>query len=78
MPTRSGRTGVAFTWEGKLNLRNAKYKKDDTPISIIDIGPGEGHLSFYLISSLLKNYPSIENKFNLILLQIKLLSLIIL
>ena len=33
MPTRSGRTGLAFTWEGKLNLRNAKYKKDDTPIN---------------------------------------------
>ena len=32
MPTRSGRTGLAFTWEGRLNLRNAKYKKDDSPI----------------------------------------------
>ena len=32
MPTRSGRTGLAFTWEGKLNLKNSKYKKDDTPI----------------------------------------------
>ncbi len=33
MPTRSGRTGLAFTWEGKLNLKNAKYKKDDSPIN---------------------------------------------
>ena len=32
MPTRSGRTGFAFTWKGRLNLRNSKYKKDDTPI----------------------------------------------
>ena len=32
LPTRSGRTGLAFTWQGRLNLRNAKYKKDDTPI----------------------------------------------
>tara|TARA_B100000700_G_C15000945_1_gene836252 strand:+ start:843 stop:1958 length:1116 start_codon:yes stop_codon:yes gene_type:complete len=32
MPTRSGRTGLAFTWEGKLNLRNAKFKKDNTPL----------------------------------------------
>ena len=32
IPTRSGRTGLAFTWKGWLNLRNAKYKKDDTPI----------------------------------------------
>jgi len=33
IPTRSGRTGLAYTWEGKLNLRNAKYKKDDSPIN---------------------------------------------
>jgi len=32
MPTRSGRTGLAFTWEGKLNLRNAKYQKDKSPL----------------------------------------------
>ncbi len=28
MPTRSGRTGLAFTWEGKVNLRNSKYQFD--------------------------------------------------
>jgi len=33
MPTRSGRTGLAFTWDGRLNLRNSKYKNDDTPIN---------------------------------------------
>ncbi len=33
IPTRSGRTGLAFTWNGKINLRNAKYQKDDTPIN---------------------------------------------
>ena len=32
LPTRSGRTGLAFTWKGRLNLRNSKYKKDDSPI----------------------------------------------
>ena len=32
LPTRSGRTGLAFTWNGRLNLRNSKYKKDDSPI----------------------------------------------
>ncbi len=32
MPTRSGRTGLAFTWEGKVNLRNAKYKNDISPL----------------------------------------------
>jgi queuine tRNA-ribosyltransferase len=33
IPTRSGRTGLAFTWQGRLNLKNSKYKKDDSPIN---------------------------------------------
>ena len=33
IPTRSGRTGLAFTWKGRLNLRNSKFQKDDTPIN---------------------------------------------
>ena len=32
MPTRAGRTGLAYTWNGKINLRNSKFKNDDTPI----------------------------------------------
>ena len=32
MPTRSGRTGLAFTWKGKVNLRNAKYQNDKSPL----------------------------------------------
>jgi len=32
MPTRSGRTGLAFTWEGKLNLKNAKFQNDKSPL----------------------------------------------
>jgi queuine tRNA-ribosyltransferase len=32
MPTRSGRTGLAFTWKGRINLKNSKYQKDDSPI----------------------------------------------
>ncbi len=32
MPTRSGRTGLAFTWEGKLNLKNSKFKDDKSPL----------------------------------------------
>ncbi len=34
MPTRSGRTGLAFTWEGKLNLKNTKFKFDKNPLDI--------------------------------------------
>ena len=32
LPTRSGRTGLAFTWEGKLNIKNSKYQKDTSPL----------------------------------------------
>tara|TARA_B100000965_G_scaffold296099_1_gene254298 strand:- start:90 stop:1202 length:1113 start_codon:yes stop_codon:yes gene_type:complete len=32
LPTRSGRTGLAFTWEGKINLKNSKYKYDQEPL----------------------------------------------
>ena len=32
LPTRSGRTGLAFTWEGRLNIKNNKYQKDNTPL----------------------------------------------
>ena len=32
MPTRSGRTGLAFTWEGKVNLKNSKYQNDKMPL----------------------------------------------
>ncbi len=32
MPTRSGRHCQAFTWDGRLNLRNARYADDPTPL----------------------------------------------
>ena len=28
LPTRNGRHGLAFTWNGKVNLRNAKHAED--------------------------------------------------
>ena len=32
MPTRSGRHGQAFTWSGKLNMRNAAHMEDMRPL----------------------------------------------
>jgi queuine tRNA-ribosyltransferase len=32
LPTRSGRNGQAFTWDGPINIRNAKFAGDATPI----------------------------------------------
>ena len=32
MPTRSGRTGLAFTWDGRINIKNNKYQNDNSPL----------------------------------------------
>ncbi|MBD1135874.1 tRNA guanosine(34) transglycosylase Tgt [Pelagibacterales bacterium SAG-MED47] len=32
LPTRSGRTGLAFTWKGRVNIKNNKYQNDDSPL----------------------------------------------
>tara|TARA_B100000900_G_scaffold168173_1_gene142874 strand:- start:42 stop:1154 length:1113 start_codon:yes stop_codon:yes gene_type:complete len=32
LPTRSGRTGLAFTWEGRINIKNNKYQNDNSPL----------------------------------------------
>jgi queuine tRNA-ribosyltransferase len=32
LPTRSGRTGQAFTWDGPINIRNARFAEDEEPI----------------------------------------------
>ena len=32
MPARNGRHGHLFTWSGVLNIKNEKYREDDSPI----------------------------------------------
>jgi queuine tRNA-ribosyltransferase len=32
LPTRSGRTGQAFTWRGPINIKNARFAEDSSPI----------------------------------------------
>ena len=32
LPTRSGRTGLAFTWDGRINIKNNKFQKDNSPL----------------------------------------------
>ena len=32
LPTRTARTGSALTWEGRLNLRNARFTRDPSPL----------------------------------------------
>jgi queuine tRNA-ribosyltransferase len=33
LPTRTGRTGSALTWDGRLNLRNARFARDPRPLA---------------------------------------------
>ena len=47
LPTRSGRNGQAFTWNGPLNIRNAKHAEDPAPIDErctcpVCVGDGQG------------------------------------
>ncbi len=49
LPTRSGRTGLAYTWEGKKNLRNAKFASDDTPLDLtINCSASQNYSKSYL------------------------------
>ena len=34
LPTRSGRTGLAFTWNGRINIKNNKYQNDNSPLDL--------------------------------------------
>ena len=34
LPTRSGRTGLAFTWNGRINIKNRKFQKDNSPLDV--------------------------------------------
>ncbi|MDJ0513498.1 MAG: tRNA guanosine(34) transglycosylase Tgt, partial [Methyloceanibacter sp.] len=48
MPTRSGRHGQAFTWGGRLNLRNAKYAEDSSPLDAESACPAAQYSRAYL------------------------------
>ena len=54
LPTRSGRTGLAFTWNGRINIRNSKYKYDNTPL--------DEKVSLFGLNKYSKNY--INHLFN--------------
>jgi queuine tRNA-ribosyltransferase len=48
MPTRSGRHCQAFTWGGRLNLRNARYAEDSTPLDPESACPAAQYERAYL------------------------------
>jgi queuine tRNA-ribosyltransferase len=48
MPTRSGRHCQAFTWGGRLNLRNARYADDPSPLDAESACPAAQYSRAYL------------------------------
>jgi len=48
MPTRSGRHCQAFTWGGRLNLRNARYADDPAPLDLESACPAAHYERAYL------------------------------
>ena len=48
LPTRSGRTGLSYTWKGKVNIRNSEYKNDKTPL--------DSNVSKFDLNKYTKNY----------------------
>jgi len=55
MPTRNGRNGQLFTWNGTINIRNEKWKKDFSPIdeqgtSFVDSAYSKAYLRHLIIA----------------------------
>jgi queuine tRNA-ribosyltransferase len=49
LPTRSGRHGQAWTWDGAINLKNARFAEDDTPLDpASDCPASSGYSRAYL------------------------------
>ena len=48
LPTRSGRTGLAFTWNGRIQIRNSKYQNDNSPL--------DNNVSKFELNKYTKNY----------------------
>src|SRR5690606_19950175 len=55
MPTRSGRHGHAFTWAGKVNLRNARHAGDPSPLDPASTCPAARDYSRAYLHHLVKS-----------------------
>jgi queuine tRNA-ribosyltransferase len=55
MPTRNGRNGMIFTSEGKINIRNAKWENDHSPIDEQGTSYVDGYSKAYLRHLIIAN-----------------------
>ncbi|MGB4864719.1 MAG: tRNA guanosine(34) transglycosylase Tgt [Hyphomicrobium sp.] len=55
MPTRNGRHGYAFTWNGPLNMRNARHAEDLAPLDLVSTCPAAHDYSRAYVHHLIKS-----------------------
>jgi queuine tRNA-ribosyltransferase len=55
LPTRNGRHGLAFTWNGKVNLRNACHAEDSAPLDAESTCPAARDYSRAYLHHLVKS-----------------------
>ena len=55
MPTRAGRHGLAYTWDGKINLKNAVHAEDKRPLDEASACPATRDYSRAYLHHLVKS-----------------------
>ena len=55
LPTRSGRHGQAWTWDGPINLKNARFAEDDAPLDPESLAPASRDYSKAYLHHLVKS-----------------------
>jgi queuine tRNA-ribosyltransferase len=55
LPTRSGRHGQAWTWEGAINLKNARFAEDESPLDANSAVPASRDYSKAYLHHLVKS-----------------------
>lgn len=55
LPTRSGRHGQVWTWDGPLNMKNARFAEDDTPLDASSECPASHDYSKAYLHHLVKS-----------------------
>lgn len=55
LPTRSGRHGQAWTWEGSVNLKNARFAEDEAPLDSASAVPASRDYSKAYLHHLVKS-----------------------
>jgi queuine tRNA-ribosyltransferase len=55
LPTRSGRHGQAFTWDGVINLKNARFAEDEAPLDVDSDCPASRDYSKAYLHHLVKS-----------------------